>query len=82
MKTSTSVFSWHSTAGFLSEAANLVLLRVMAWRRTVPSDARFLAFDIEGKLGYCTYVRGLPVQGTWSGDKLEGTRRVLRWERR
>nr|XP_020028168.1 ciliogenesis-associated TTC17-interacting protein isoform X1 [Castor canadensis] len=55
MKTSTSVFSWHSTAGFLSEAANLVLLRVMAWRRTVPSDARFLAFDIEGKLGYCTY---------------------------
>ena len=53
-------FPWHSTAGFISEAANLLLLRVMAWRRVVPSNARFLALDTEGKLCSCTYVRNLP----------------------
>lgn len=67
-------FPWHSTAGFISQAANLLLLRVMAWRRTVPQNARFLALDVEGKLCYCTYVRDFP--GPGGGDlawgKLEG----------
>lgn len=48
-------FPWHSTAGFISQAANLLLLRVMAWRRMVPKNARFLALDMEGKLCYSTY---------------------------
>ncbi|XP_036176764.1 ciliogenesis-associated TTC17-interacting protein isoform X2 [Myotis myotis] len=48
-------FPWHSTAGFISQAANLLLLRVMAWRQMVPSNARFLALDMEGKFCYSTY---------------------------
>lgn len=58
VKTEVAFFPWHSITGFISEAANLVLLRVMAWRQTVPSNARFLALDTEGKLCYSTYVRG------------------------
>lgn len=61
-------FPWHSTAGFISQAANLLLLRVMAWRRMVPKNARFLALDMEGKLCYSTYVRDLPGRGGgWGG---------------
>ncbi|XP_054442137.1 ciliogenesis-associated TTC17-interacting protein [Pteronotus mesoamericanus] len=48
-------FPSHSTEGFISEAANLLMLRVMAWRQVVPSNARFLALDTEGKLCYSTY---------------------------
>lgn len=55
VKTEVTFFPWHSTAGFISEAANLLLLRVMAWRRMVPSKARFLALDTEGKLCSSTY---------------------------
>ncbi|KAG8520904.1 Ciliogenesis-associated TTC17-interacting protein, partial [Galemys pyrenaicus] len=55
VKTEVISFPWHSTAGFISEAANLVLLRLMAWRHTVPSSARFLALDTEGKLCHSTY---------------------------
>lgn len=54
--------------GFVSEAANLLLLRVMAWRQLVPSNARFLALDTEGKLCYSTYVRGLPGRGGGGGE--------------
>lgn len=56
-------FPWHSTAGFISQAANLLLLRVMAWRQMVPSNARFLALDMEGKFCYSTYVRDLQQGG-------------------
>ncbi|XP_074255129.1 ciliogenesis-associated TTC17-interacting protein isoform X5 [Saimiri boliviensis] len=55
VKTAVTSFPWSSIKGFVSEAANLVLLRVMAWRRMVPSNARFLALDTEGKLCYSTY---------------------------
>ncbi|KAM6178401.1 ciliogenesis-associated TTC17-interacting protein [Rhynchocyon petersi] len=55
VKSEVSVFPLNSLAGFISEAANLVILRAMAWRRTVPSNARFLALDTEGKLCHCTY---------------------------
>lgn len=51
----------------MSEAANLVLLRVMAWQQKVPSNARFLALDSEGKLCHSTYVRALPGQGLCLG---------------
>ncbi|XP_004864654.2 ciliogenesis-associated TTC17-interacting protein [Heterocephalus glaber] len=55
VKTSKTSFPWDSNEGFISEAANLVLLRVMAWRQMVPSKARFLALDTEGKLCCSTY---------------------------
>ncbi|XP_006157491.1 ciliogenesis-associated TTC17-interacting protein isoform X2 [Tupaia chinensis] len=55
VKTGVTFLPWHSTAGFVSEAANLVLLRVMAWQQKVPSNARFLALDSEGKLCHSTY---------------------------
>nr|XP_054965057.1 ciliogenesis-associated TTC17-interacting protein isoform X3 [Pan paniscus] len=55
VKTGVTSFPWSSIKGFISEAANLVLLRVMAWRRMVPSNARFLTLDTEGKLCYLTY---------------------------
>ncbi|XP_023415868.1 ciliogenesis-associated TTC17-interacting protein isoform X1 [Cavia porcellus] len=55
VKTSRTSFPWDSNEGFISEAANLVLLRVMAWRQMVPSNARFLALDTEGKLCCSTY---------------------------
>ncbi|XP_012384920.1 ciliogenesis-associated TTC17-interacting protein isoform X3 [Dasypus novemcinctus] len=54
-KTEVTHFPAKSVAGFISEAANLVLLRVMARRRAVPGDARFLALDTEGKLCFSTY---------------------------
>ncbi|KAG5214055.1 hypothetical protein JEQ12_009841 [Ovis aries] len=55
VKTEVTFFPRPSIEGFVSQAANLVLLRVMAWRHTVPSNARFLALDSEGKLCYSTY---------------------------
>lgn len=72
MTTEVTYFPWDSIAGFISEAANLLLLRVMAWRQMVPSGARFLALDAEGKLCYSTYVRDLPGWGTWPGEKQKG----------
>lgn len=74
-------FPWHSTAGFISEAANLLLLRVMAWRRRVPSKARFLALDTEGKLCSSTYVRGLPGGELGLGANWEGQENAERGER-
>lgn len=82
VKTEVTFFPWDSTMGFISEAANLLLLRVMAWRQMVPNNARFLALDTEGKLCYSTYVRGLPGQGSWPEGKLEGAWRTLGWEKR
>ncbi|XP_039700684.1 ciliogenesis-associated TTC17-interacting protein isoform X2 [Pteropus medius] len=55
VKTEVTFIPWDSTVGFISEAANLLLLRVMAWRQMVPNNARFLALDTEGKLCYSTY---------------------------
>ncbi|NP_001366386.1 ciliogenesis-associated TTC17-interacting protein [Mus musculus] len=54
-KTGVSVFPYKTFKGFVSSAANVVLLRVMAWQQSVPSGARFLALDSEGKLCHCTY---------------------------
>ncbi|XP_010610222.1 ciliogenesis-associated TTC17-interacting protein isoform X2 [Fukomys damarensis] len=68
VKTSETSFPWDSNEGFISEAANLVLLRVMAWRQTVPSNARFLALDTEGKLCCSTY-RALGFQAIQVGHQ-------------
>nr|XP_017198599.1 ciliogenesis-associated TTC17-interacting protein [Oryctolagus cuniculus] len=55
VKSGVTIFPWASIEGFVCEAANLVLLRAMARRQNVPSNARFLALDTEGKLCYSTY---------------------------
>ncbi|XP_060049886.1 ciliogenesis-associated TTC17-interacting protein [Erinaceus europaeus] len=55
IKVEVTTFPCDTIAGFVSETANLVLLRVMAWRQTVPRNARFLALDTDGRLSYSTY---------------------------
>ncbi|XP_043853237.1 ciliogenesis-associated TTC17-interacting protein isoform X2 [Dromiciops gliroides] len=55
MKTEKISFNLNIMDGFISESANLVLLRVMGWRRKVPHNAKFLTFDGEGKLCHSTY---------------------------
>ncbi|XP_039769433.1 ciliogenesis-associated TTC17-interacting protein [Ornithorhynchus anatinus] len=44
-----------SVSGLVSEAANLLLLRVMGRRQAVPEGGRFLAFDTTGQLCHATY---------------------------
>ncbi|XP_056664197.1 ciliogenesis-associated TTC17-interacting protein isoform X2 [Monodelphis domestica] len=55
VKTEKFKFNLNIMNGFISESANLVLLRVMGWRRKVPHNAKFLTFDAEGKLCHSTY---------------------------
>ncbi|XP_036609292.1 ciliogenesis-associated TTC17-interacting protein [Trichosurus vulpecula] len=55
MKTEKTSFNLSIMDGFISESANLVLLRVMGWRRKVPQNAKFLTLDAEGKLCHSTY---------------------------
>ncbi|XP_053453983.1 ciliogenesis-associated TTC17-interacting protein isoform X1 [Nycticebus coucang] len=55
MKTGVTFFPLSSIKGFISEAANMVLLRLMAWRQMVPSNAHFLALDTDGKFCHSTY---------------------------
>ncbi|XP_031813921.1 ciliogenesis-associated TTC17-interacting protein [Sarcophilus harrisii] len=55
IKTEKMSFSLSMMDGFISESANLVLLRVMGWRRKVPLNAKFLTLDEEGKLCHSTY---------------------------
>ncbi|KAG3275225.1 ciliogenesis associated TTC17 interacting protein [Ictidomys tridecemlineatus] len=68
VKTGVAFFPSHSITGFISEAANLVLLRLMARRQKVPQNARFLALDTEGKLCYSTY-RALGFQNIQVGHQ-------------
>ncbi|XP_075789101.1 ciliogenesis-associated TTC17-interacting protein isoform X2 [Pelodiscus sinensis] len=53
----TQSFSYHcaSLPGLVSEAANLLVLRVLARRRAVPQGAVFLAFDTEACVCTSTY---------------------------
>ncbi|KAH0621250.1 hypothetical protein JD844_022337 [Phrynosoma platyrhinos] len=41
--------------GLISESANLLVLRVMAWRQVVPENAIFLSFDTEQHICTSTY---------------------------
>ncbi|OXB77131.1 UNVERIFIED_CONTAM: hypothetical protein H355_007778 [Colinus virginianus] len=50
-------YGWASLRGLLGEAASLLLLRVLACRRTVPPSITFPAIDKEGHLCTTTYVR-------------------------
>ncbi|XP_072473868.1 ciliogenesis-associated TTC17-interacting protein isoform X2 [Notamacropus eugenii] len=55
IKTEETSFNLNIMDGFISESANLVLLRVMGWRRKVPQNAKFLTLDAEGNLCHSTY---------------------------
>ncbi|KAG2459689.1 CATIP protein, partial [Polypterus senegalus] len=48
-------FPWNSMEGFVSEASNLLILRVLAKRQTVAKDMLFLAFDPETHLCSSSY---------------------------
>ncbi|XP_038605790.1 ciliogenesis-associated TTC17-interacting protein [Tachyglossus aculeatus] len=55
LQTKSSWHPWASVSGLVSEAANLLLLRVMGRRQMVPEGGRFLAFDATGQLCHTTY---------------------------
>ncbi|XP_026989455.2 ciliogenesis-associated TTC17-interacting protein isoform X1 [Tachysurus fulvidraco] len=48
-------FPLHSLQGFLSEASNLVILRILAKRKKVPENLTFLSFDTNTQIGVSTY---------------------------
>lgn len=48
-------YKWTKLPGLVSESANLLLLRVMARRQSVPQNATFLAFDNEHHICTSTY---------------------------
>nr|XP_014351323.1 PREDICTED: ciliogenesis-associated TTC17-interacting protein [Latimeria chalumnae] len=55
-------FEWSSLEGFVSEAANLLILRVLARRGAVPENMVFLSFDTETRIATSTYKE----LGQWS----------------
>uniref|UniRef100_UPI00398ECB13 ciliogenesis-associated TTC17-interacting protein n=1 Tax=Pristiophorus japonicus TaxID=55135 RepID=UPI00398ECB13 len=56
VKIKTFTFSLEEMSGFVSEASNLILLRILARRNKVPDDMVFLSFDTEMKLSTSTYL--------------------------
>ncbi|XP_069083199.1 ciliogenesis-associated TTC17-interacting protein isoform X2 [Pleurodeles waltl] len=48
-------FAWESMKGFVSEASNLLIMRILAKRRVIPENLLFLAFDMESNLSTCTF---------------------------
>ncbi|XP_051880825.1 ciliogenesis-associated TTC17-interacting protein [Pristis pectinata] len=56
MKSETLSFSLTDMEGFVSEASNLLLLRIMARRNNVPDNMVFLSFDTEMQLSTSTYL--------------------------
>ncbi|XP_072117129.1 ciliogenesis-associated TTC17-interacting protein [Mobula birostris] len=56
VKSETLSFSQTDMEGFVSEASNLLLLRIMARQNNVPDNMVFLSFDTEMQLSTCTYL--------------------------
>ncbi|MGH0152800.1 UNVERIFIED_CONTAM: hypothetical protein FKN15_069327, partial [Acipenser sinensis] len=48
-------FPWSSVEGFISEASNLLMLRILAKRKAVPENMVFLSFDTETSLCTSTF---------------------------
>ncbi|XP_062852917.1 ciliogenesis-associated TTC17-interacting protein isoform X3 [Trichomycterus rosablanca] len=48
-------FSLDSVQGFVSEASNLLILRILAQQKKIPDNMVFLSFDADTKLGMSTY---------------------------
>ncbi|XP_041056575.1 ciliogenesis-associated TTC17-interacting protein isoform X3 [Carcharodon carcharias] len=56
VKSKTLIFKLEEMNGFVSEASNLILLRILAQRNKVPDNMVFLSFDTEMKLSPSTYM--------------------------
>ncbi|MFT7818103.1 ciliogenesis-associated TTC17-interacting protein [Arapaima gigas] len=53
--TQTLTFPLSSLEGFVSEASNILIMRILAQRRTVPENMVFLSFDTDSRITTCTY---------------------------
>uniref|UniRef100_A0AAY4AJ28 Ciliogenesis-associated TTC17-interacting protein n=2 Tax=Denticeps clupeoides TaxID=299321 RepID=A0AAY4AJ28_9TELE len=51
----TSMFPLSSVQGFVSEAANLLIMRILALRKVLPENMVFLSFDSEMNMSSSTY---------------------------
>ncbi|XP_032880811.1 ciliogenesis-associated TTC17-interacting protein isoform X2 [Amblyraja radiata] len=71
VKSETMNFSLEDMKGFVSEASNLVLLRIMAQRNHVPDNMVFLAFDTEMQLSTSTYLNLGPKMLTVGKSEVE-----------
>ncbi|XP_078260482.1 ciliogenesis-associated TTC17-interacting protein [Rhinoraja longicauda] len=71
VKSETLSFSLADMKGFVSEASNLVLLRIMAQRNHVPDNMVFLAFDTEMQLSTSTYLNLGPKMLTIGKSEVE-----------
>lgn len=56
MKTQTHTFPLSSLKGFVSEASNFLILRILARHKTVPENMTFLSFDANTVLSKSGYV--------------------------
>ncbi|XP_078408799.1 ciliogenesis-associated TTC17-interacting protein isoform X2 [Cetorhinus maximus] len=56
VKSKTLTFTLEEMQGFVSEASNLILLRILAQRNKVPDNMVFLSFDTEMELSPSTYM--------------------------
>lgn len=56
MKTQTHTFPLSSLKGFVSEASNFLILRILARQKTVPEYITFLSFDADTVLSKSVYV--------------------------
>ncbi|XP_030065468.1 ciliogenesis-associated TTC17-interacting protein [Microcaecilia unicolor] len=55
VKHRTTSYPWKALEGFVSEASNVLILRILAKRREVPESMIFLVFDTETNLCQSTY---------------------------
>ncbi|TSK62580.1 Ciliogenesis-associated TTC17-interacting protein [Bagarius yarrelli] len=58
-----------SIVGFVSEASNLLILRILAQRKKVPENLTFLSFDTDTQIGLSTY-RALEVKKQEIGKEM------------
>ncbi|KAI4885383.1 hypothetical protein NFI96_020334 [Prochilodus magdalenae] len=48
-------FPLHSLQGFVSEASNLLIMRILAWQRKVPEKMALMSFNADTQIGVSTY---------------------------
>ncbi|KAM9482308.1 ciliogenesis-associated TTC17-interacting protein [Clarias gariepinus] len=62
-------FPLNSLQGFVSEASNLLILRILAQQKKVPKNLTFLSFDADTQIGISTY-RELEVKNQLIGKEM------------
>ncbi|KAB5584454.1 hypothetical protein PHYPO_G00107720 [Pangasianodon hypophthalmus] len=62
-------FPLHSLQGFVSEASNLLIQRILAQQKKVPENLTFLSFDADTQIGMSTY-RELEVKKQVVGEEV------------